>query len=225
MCQANPECRKLDLESFLIKPMQRICRYPLLLKELHRFTPESHPDFQDLGKALDKIQAVVATVNERKRECENQQQVMSIQLAMVWEAEPYFLASPARKLLKQESVSYVSTGGKKSRTELILFSDLLLIAKKKGDKYVVTARERAYTATYSLIDGWMAGWLDGYGRMHEIATIPVRDCILWDLKEPKNAFSVRRSDKSKHVYSIVAPSPDSKLEVWWQLAPVLSLSL
>ena len=31
-CMLNPECRGLTLFSFLIKPIQRICKYPLLLK-------------------------------------------------------------------------------------------------------------------------------------------------------------------------------------------------
>jgi hypothetical protein len=30
----NPACRKQSLESFLVMPLQRLCRYPLLLKEL-----------------------------------------------------------------------------------------------------------------------------------------------------------------------------------------------
>lgn len=31
---ANPECRQLDLASFLLEPMQRITRYALLLKQV-----------------------------------------------------------------------------------------------------------------------------------------------------------------------------------------------
>jgi hypothetical protein len=31
-CFWAPQCRKLDFESFLIKPLQRLCKYPLLLK-------------------------------------------------------------------------------------------------------------------------------------------------------------------------------------------------
>ena len=34
----NPACRKQDLESLLISPLQRLCKYPLLLKELMKYT-------------------------------------------------------------------------------------------------------------------------------------------------------------------------------------------
>ena len=33
-CQKNPRCRSLDLSSFLLEPMQRITRYPLLFKQV-----------------------------------------------------------------------------------------------------------------------------------------------------------------------------------------------
>ena len=44
--KAREECKKQTLDSFLIKPFQRVCRYPLLLKELLKATPEDWSDYQ-----------------------------------------------------------------------------------------------------------------------------------------------------------------------------------
>jgi hypothetical protein len=32
VCHSDPRCRGLFLQSFLIKPIQRVCKYPLLLR-------------------------------------------------------------------------------------------------------------------------------------------------------------------------------------------------
>src|SRR5689334_17134532 len=40
----NPKCGGLNLASMLIKPIQRIPRYKLLLEELQRNTEPTHPD-------------------------------------------------------------------------------------------------------------------------------------------------------------------------------------
>eukprot|EP01094_Clydonella_sp_ATCC50884_P003310 TRINITY_DN1255_c1_g1_i1.p1 TRINITY_DN1255_c1_g1~~TRINITY_DN1255_c1_g1_i1.p1 ORF type:complete len:364 (-),score=136.76 TRINITY_DN1255_c1_g1_i1:122-1150(-) len=181
MCQADSRCRKLDLESFLIKPMQRICRYPLLLKELWKQTPETHVDYEELRTALEKVQDVVGIVNEKKRECENQEQVMTIQLSMVWQGDPYFLATPTRRFIKSES-AFRFEGGKKSKIEIMLFNDLVLLAKRKGEK------------------------------LYEKAVIDINNCILWNLKDPPCAFCVRRSDDKHHVFNIVVSSEAAKAE-------------
>ena len=44
----GPEVRGLALHAFLIKPVQRICKYPLLLRDLIRNTDSDHPDRQNL---------------------------------------------------------------------------------------------------------------------------------------------------------------------------------
>ncbi len=33
---------------YLIKPVQKICKYPLLMKELLRYTPAEHPDHDSI---------------------------------------------------------------------------------------------------------------------------------------------------------------------------------
>ena len=41
----------VELPQYLLMPTQRICRYPLLIKELVKQTPQDHPDFTALGVA------------------------------------------------------------------------------------------------------------------------------------------------------------------------------
>lgn len=72
----KPECRKLDIEAYLIKPLQRICRYPLLLKEIYKDMPHKHKDRASLADSIDKIEQVVREVNEAKRLAEHLNQVM-----------------------------------------------------------------------------------------------------------------------------------------------------
>jgi hypothetical protein len=68
LARPNAQTNRLSLRDYLIKPVQRICKYPLLLRELIKCTDESHPDFDKLRSALTKIQSVVASVNERKQQ-------------------------------------------------------------------------------------------------------------------------------------------------------------
>lgn len=92
----NPATKGAGLESYLIKPVQRLCRYPLLLRELikvrgvtssPRFiytrlfqeTETDHPDFAKLSVALGKIEAVINKVNEFKRKWEGEVQVLEVQ--------------------------------------------------------------------------------------------------------------------------------------------------
>jgi hypothetical protein len=77
----RPECRKLNLESFLIVPLQRLCKYPLLLKEIQKgqIAPAEQEAMQ---QALEEIRTVVNEVNNRVREVENLVKLMSISNAI-----------------------------------------------------------------------------------------------------------------------------------------------
>uniref|UniRef100_A0A8C2CUE0 Dynamin-binding protein n=1 Tax=Cyprinus carpio TaxID=7962 RepID=A0A8C2CUE0_CYPCA len=57
----------INLGSFLIKPVQRVMRYPLLLMELLNTTPESHHDRKQLAEALMSIKEINVNINEFKR--------------------------------------------------------------------------------------------------------------------------------------------------------------
>ncbi|KAG7458670.1 hypothetical protein MATL_G00223040 [Megalops atlanticus] len=57
----------LDMGSLLIKPVQRVMKYPLLLGELWQATPEDHPDNRPLEEALTAAKIINLNINEFKR--------------------------------------------------------------------------------------------------------------------------------------------------------------
>lgn len=69
------ECRtrmntRLDLQDFLIKPVQRICKYPLLLAELLKSTPAGSVGASELQDALTQIKQLVSRINDNKKSAE-----------------------------------------------------------------------------------------------------------------------------------------------------------
>ncbi|XP_015799199.1 rho guanine nucleotide exchange factor 38 [Nothobranchius furzeri] len=65
----DKECKPnlLDMGSLIIKPVQRIMKYPLLLGELWQATPEDHPDYLPLQEALTAAKIINVNINEFKR--------------------------------------------------------------------------------------------------------------------------------------------------------------
>ncbi|XP_056136446.1 rho guanine nucleotide exchange factor 38-like [Lampris incognitus] len=53
--------------SLLIKPVQRVMKYPLLLGELWQATPNDHPDNRPLLEALTATKIINVNINEFKR--------------------------------------------------------------------------------------------------------------------------------------------------------------
>ncbi|RAK99663.1 putative Rho guanyl nucleotide exchange factor [Aspergillus ibericus CBS 121593] len=56
-----------DLDSLLVKPVQRILKYPLLLSELLDSTPSDHPDHPALVSALEEVTNISVRINEMKK--------------------------------------------------------------------------------------------------------------------------------------------------------------
>ncbi|XP_063020752.1 rho guanine nucleotide exchange factor 3 isoform X3 [Melospiza melodia melodia] len=69
-CLESPFSRKLDLWNFLDIPRSRLVKYPLLLREILRHTPNDHPDQQHLEEAINIIQGIVAEINIKTGESE-----------------------------------------------------------------------------------------------------------------------------------------------------------
>ncbi|KAJ3063573.1 hypothetical protein HDU98_000603 [Podochytrium sp. JEL0797] len=61
-----------QIQSYLIKPLQRLMKYPLLLRELIKLTdPETYPYMEELKEGLESIKRVTDKLNEVQRRDEN----------------------------------------------------------------------------------------------------------------------------------------------------------
>uniref|UniRef100_H2TIP0 Intersectin 2b n=1 Tax=Takifugu rubripes TaxID=31033 RepID=H2TIP0_TAKRU len=72
-------CKGMPLSSFLLKPMQRITRYPLHIKNILECTAEGHTDQIPLTQALERAEELCQQVNEGVREKENSDRLEWIQ--------------------------------------------------------------------------------------------------------------------------------------------------
>ncbi|KAJ3196726.1 cytochrome c oxidase subunit 1 [Irineochytrium annulatum] len=128
----NPITRNLDLGSFLIKPIQRICKYPLLIKEIIKYTDEDHRDYAVLLQALDTIQNILQVVNNGARSAESVRKIVEIQTNFV---DKINLVAPSRYFIREETVHLMARDIRKPR-RLFLFNDLIMLARKDWrDKY------------------------------------------------------------------------------------------
>lgn len=70
-CRVHPRHSQLNLEGYLLLPIQRIPRYRLLLEELVRATPPKPNTYDDpLDRALNEISSLATNMNEGKRDAE-----------------------------------------------------------------------------------------------------------------------------------------------------------
>ncbi|KAL9651458.1 hypothetical protein ABK040_001405 [Willaertia magna] len=127
----TPESNNDTIVSFMIKPVQRIPRYELLLRESIKNTPQDHHDYQRLTSAANKINTVASKVNEKiklqlcsERLIQLEKQIINL---------PFDLLKANRKFIKHSIVGYISDGKGVQLRLLILFNDLILLCYPKMD--------------------------------------------------------------------------------------------
>ena len=78
----NPECKKQTLNSYLIQPLQRLCKYPLLLKEIINHTKKDSLEMEELEKGFKCILSCVDEVNKKVKQVENLTKLTEVNLAL-----------------------------------------------------------------------------------------------------------------------------------------------
>lgn len=160
--ESDRQCHGLDMRSFLMLPMQRVTRYPLLVYAmLDRVEPGTH-QHTTASRALHLANQVVRNCNEGARRMERTEQLLEIERRLVYKSadlKRIALVSSGRHVVKSGPITQLLERRHKSafpqsilsckymclaklnvlqskqrarNIHLFLFSDLLLIAKKKA---------------------------------------------------------------------------------------------
>ncbi|XP_044730841.1 uncharacterized protein LOC123293913 [Chrysoperla carnea] len=133
---------EIPLDGYLLTPVQRICKYPLQLAELLKYTKSDHPDYSKIQEALETMRGVAVLINERKRRMESLEKLAAWQQRVEgWEGED--LIEVSTQLIHQGDVIRVTTGMWTNNITLFLFDHQIVYCKKdllKRNTYVYKGR-------------------------------------------------------------------------------------
>uniref|UniRef100_H3CQH6 Rho guanine nucleotide exchange factor 26 n=1 Tax=Tetraodon nigroviridis TaxID=99883 RepID=H3CQH6_TETNG len=143
--EAHPDCRNLPMISFLILPMQRITRLPLLMDTICQKTPKDSAQYEECKKALQAVSKVVRKCNEGARTMERTEMMYTINSQLEFKIKPFPLVSSSRWMVKRgELTAFVEDSGiflkRTSRQQVyfLLFNDVFIVTRKKSeDSYTV----------------------------------------------------------------------------------------
>ncbi|XP_034097207.1 phosphatidylinositol 3,4,5-trisphosphate-dependent Rac exchanger 2 protein, partial [Gymnodraco acuticeps] len=121
---------EVPLEGYLVAPIQRICKYPLLLRELLKRTPKKHSDFPQAQESLQVMKAVCSNINEAKRQMEKMEILEEWQSHIEgWEGSN--ITDTCTEMLMHGVLLKISAGNIQERI-FFLFDKLLVYCKKKN---------------------------------------------------------------------------------------------
>ncbi|XP_053123942.1 pleckstrin homology domain-containing family G member 2 isoform X2 [Hemicordylus capensis] len=121
----------LPLETYLLKPVQRILKYHLLLQELAKHYDKSSPGYDAVEEASITMTAVAWYINDMKRKQEHATRLQEIQERLVGWAGPELGAFGELVLEGQ----FRAPRARKERV-FFLLSKVVLIAKRRGEAFV-----------------------------------------------------------------------------------------
>ncbi|XP_073969165.1 uncharacterized protein isoform X2 [Rhodnius prolixus] len=149
--ESSPKCHHLTLSSFLLLPMQRITRMPLLQDAILTKLSNNDSEYESCKLALTKLNSIANECNEAARQTERWEEMALLSQVISFPStlRPLPLLSASRWLVRSGPVTHINldakltfsrklTAPRNPKLMLFLFTDYLVVTKKKGeDNYSV----------------------------------------------------------------------------------------
>ncbi|XP_057353998.1 phosphatidylinositol 3,4,5-trisphosphate-dependent Rac exchanger 2 protein isoform X3 [Manis pentadactyla] len=191
----------VPLEGYLVTPIQRICKYPLLLKELLKRTPRKHSDYAAVMEALQAMKAVCSNINEAKRQMEKLEVLEEWQSHIEgWEGSN--ITDTCTEMLMCGVLLKISSGNIQERV-FFLFDNLLVYCKRKhrrlknskvstdGHRYLFRGRINTEVMEVENVD-------DGTADFHSSGHIVVNGWKIHNTAKNKWFVCMAKTPEEKH---------------------------
>ncbi|KAJ8269228.1 hypothetical protein COCON_G00118350 [Conger conger] len=120
--ETSPRCASLALKHYLLKPVQRIPQYQLLLTDYLKNLAEDSSDYKDTQAALSIVKEVANHANDIMKQGDNFQKLMQVQYSLTGHHE---IVQPGRVFLKEGTLMKLSRKVMQPRM-FFLFNDTML---------------------------------------------------------------------------------------------------
>ncbi|XP_014822586.1 PREDICTED: spermatogenesis-associated protein 13-like isoform X1 [Poecilia mexicana] len=128
-CRLLQQMIDISIAGFLLTPVQKICKYPLQLGELLKYTPKDHRDHAGVSEAYEAMKKVASLINERKRRLESIDTIAHWQVAILhWEGPDVLERSS--ELIHSGELTRAVRQGKPQQRSFFLFDHQLVYCKK-----------------------------------------------------------------------------------------------
>ncbi|XP_074242842.1 phosphatidylinositol 3,4,5-trisphosphate-dependent Rac exchanger 2 protein isoform X2 [Saimiri boliviensis] len=191
----------VPLEGYLVTPIQRICKYPLILKELLKRTPRKHSDYAAVMEALQAMKAVCSNINEAKRQMEKLEVLEEWQSHIEgWEGSN--ITDTCTEMLMCGILLKISSGNIQERV-FFLFDNLLVYCKRKhrrlknskastdGHRYLFRGRINTEVMEVENVD-------DGTADFHSSGHIVVNGWKIHNTAKNKWFVCMAKTPEEKH---------------------------
>ncbi|KAG0170066.1 RHO1 GDP-GTP exchange protein 2 [Apophysomyces sp. BC1034] len=207
--ERQAECRKLPFRHFIILPVTRLQRYPLLLGAILKKTPDDHPDKEPLTKCSEILKSVANRMDELTATTKNTLRVYEINDRIRFkpgQVHDLQLLNPGRKLiheglLTRRSHIVIET----LELHVFLFDHMLLMTKVKktaenDDEYHISKRPIPLELLY--VPEATEGFALGYRSMTAGSVLPAS----------QNPLQLRHLGRNGDDYLLHAENSDVRVE-------------